>query len=205
MPNDRIVRFLRGEGSSPCLIMNGTLEAITNEVGYASYSHFFQVFRRHFGMGPKEWREEHFGAHEGKARDSGLPFPSNTSKFSRFPKFQFALFARFPEFHGTESSRFQRERCSWRIAVWSLCQITYSTNSAIPMQNGTEPHRDPLNQETSIHLPIQTLRENCLPPSWGHSWLLGRQRFKQLRAAKHHIAVGRIEIAGVPGIRYIAG
>ncbi|MGN0071514.1 MAG: AraC family transcriptional regulator [Atopobiaceae bacterium] len=46
---------------------NLTLEAIANDVGYASYSHFFQVFRRHFGMGPKEWREEHLGARESQA------------------------------------------------------------------------------------------------------------------------------------------
>ncbi len=36
-----------------------TLEAIAEKVGYASYSHFFQVFRRRFGMTPKEWRIAH--------------------------------------------------------------------------------------------------------------------------------------------------
>lgn len=36
-----------------------TLEAIAEQVGYASYSHFFQVFRRRFGMTPKQWRLVH--------------------------------------------------------------------------------------------------------------------------------------------------
>ena len=35
-----------------------TLEAVARQVGYASYSHFFQMFRRRFGMTPKQWREE---------------------------------------------------------------------------------------------------------------------------------------------------
>lgn len=36
-----------------------TLEAISEKVGYASYSHFFQVFRRRFGMTPRQWRMAH--------------------------------------------------------------------------------------------------------------------------------------------------
>ncbi len=36
-----------------------TLESIAEMVGYASYSHFFQVFRHAFGMAPREWRQKH--------------------------------------------------------------------------------------------------------------------------------------------------
>lgn len=48
-----------------------TLEAIADEVGYASYSHFFQVFRRRFGTGPKEWREEHLAVSGGHIQGNG--------------------------------------------------------------------------------------------------------------------------------------